>query len=383
MTADTVTPAPMRPLSVKEALRQVLDDMAALSPEQLRAELDRHQDGPLATALREASSFVATFTPPQPFCVPAGFQLMPVEPTADMLDSLSAGLSEHFGLDASSAEFKRMYRTLLALAPRPTLAATPPASASPSRMDSAPLPAGPAPGTGWQHANGNRYTVLAIANGESTRPDEYPVTVVYRGENGQVWSRPLSRWHASMTPLEQETGGIPAASRSMADTGLAGEGSADALPPLPASTHTAPDGQAGYSSHVLVQFAEAAIAWRLQDYDNFIRALCCALSVGGWNSEGLMPLATADAKIKDGLAMLVEPWRTEVLELRALRLTGAAASGLPPEAVSRIACEWLVTMWEAVAQLENPQAGMEARRQAAQALRLRLEQEPRAHGTPP
>lgn len=58
----------------------------------------------------------------------------------------------------------------------------------------------PVPESQWRHHNGNLYTVLLIANEHTQRPDEYPVTVVYRGENGRVWSRPLSRWAASMTP---------------------------------------------------------------------------------------------------------------------------------------------------------------------------------------
>jgi hypothetical protein len=287
-------------MSVKDALKQVLGDMAALPPDALRAELDRHRDGPLATALREASEFVASFA-----VVPEG--------------------------DA------------------------------------------PAPGSSWQHTNGNRYTVLAISNGDSTRPDEYPVTVVYQGADGKLWSRPLSRWHASMHPVAHDAGiGAPA---SAAAPAVEGATNGEMLPPLPANLPA--------SERELHEYAEAAIALRLQDYDNFIRALCCSLSVGGWNSEGIMPLATADAKIKAGLAMLVEPWRTEVLELRALRLGGAAASGLPPEAVSRIAFEWLTAMWEAVAQLENLQATPQARQQAARALRVRLEQDPRVPGMPP
>jgi Zn-dependent M16 (insulinase) family peptidase len=50
-------------LSVREALRKVLDEMAVLSPEELRAELDRHKDGPMAVALREAGAFLADRTP--------------------------------------------------------------------------------------------------------------------------------------------------------------------------------------------------------------------------------------------------------------------------------------------------------------------------------
>jgi hypothetical protein len=39
-----------------------------------------------------------------------------------------------------------------------------------------------------------------LTNLASTRP-EYPVTVVYRGENGNIWSRLFSDWHRSFIPL--------------------------------------------------------------------------------------------------------------------------------------------------------------------------------------
>lgn len=61
-------------------------------------------------------------------------------------------------------------------------------------------------GSKWQHYNGNVYTVLLIANSEGDDParrEKYPVTVVYQGTNGKVWSRAFDRWHASMTPLDQ------------------------------------------------------------------------------------------------------------------------------------------------------------------------------------
>ena len=57
----------------------------------------------------------------------------------------------------------------------------------------------PAPGSRWQHRNGNVYTVLYITN----KPDElrYPKTVVYQGDNGEVWSRRADDWARSMTAL--------------------------------------------------------------------------------------------------------------------------------------------------------------------------------------
>ena len=54
-------------------------------------------------------------------------------------------------------------------------------------------------GSVWRHTNGNRYTVVCIANENTERPESYPVTVVYRGDNGRIWCRPISEWHRSMT----------------------------------------------------------------------------------------------------------------------------------------------------------------------------------------
>lgn len=60
----------------------------------------------------------------------------------------------------------------------------------------------PTIGSRWKHHNGNLYTVLLLTNSESTRPEEYPITVVYQGANGLIWSRPLSNWYRSFIPAE-------------------------------------------------------------------------------------------------------------------------------------------------------------------------------------
>lgn len=61
------------------------------------------------------------------------------------------------------------------------------------------MPNLPRPTSTWEHTNGNHYAVLFIANEFTERPDQYPQTVVYKGENGRVWSRPVSDWARSMT----------------------------------------------------------------------------------------------------------------------------------------------------------------------------------------
>lgn len=63
----------------------------------------------------------------------------------------------------------------------------------------------PAVGSRWQHRNGNRYRVLALANTDSDNHEKYPPTVVYQGPNGKVWSRRLSDWERSFTALPPAT----------------------------------------------------------------------------------------------------------------------------------------------------------------------------------
>lgn len=56
------TPAFMGNITVKqittsEALEQVLKDLEAMTPEELRAEFDKHKDSSFAKAMRETSAF--------------------------------------------------------------------------------------------------------------------------------------------------------------------------------------------------------------------------------------------------------------------------------------------------------------------------------------
>ena len=60
-------------------------------------------------------------------------------------------------------------------------------------------------GTIWQHKNGNKYSVVLLANERSERLEEYPVMVVYENiDNHTVWTRKLTDWHRSMTRSEIE-----------------------------------------------------------------------------------------------------------------------------------------------------------------------------------
>lgn len=54
-------------------------------------------------------------------------------------------------------------------------------------------------GSTWKHSNGNKYVVEGVANKAASNPTAYPVTIVYRGENGNLWTRPAHDWLRSMT----------------------------------------------------------------------------------------------------------------------------------------------------------------------------------------
>lgn len=52
----------------------------------------------------------------------------------------------------------------------------------------------------YRHNNGYTYVVLFFTNVDSSK-EEYPPSVVYVGENGKFWSRPIADWFRSMTLL--------------------------------------------------------------------------------------------------------------------------------------------------------------------------------------
>ncbi len=61
----------------------------------------------------------------------------------------------------------------------------------------------PSAGRKVEHDNGNRYTVVNIANDLTVR-DSYPTTVIYQGENGGVWCKTLTEFKACMRPVTKE-----------------------------------------------------------------------------------------------------------------------------------------------------------------------------------
>ncbi len=55
------------------------------------------------------------------------------------------------------------------------------------------------------HHSGRIYKVIGYANEQTTRPDEYPVTVIYENvDNGLVWCRPAKDWERSFTPISYQ-----------------------------------------------------------------------------------------------------------------------------------------------------------------------------------
>jgi hypothetical protein len=55
-------------------------------------------------------------------------------------------------------------------------------------------------GIEWLHkSTGNLYEVITVSNLNSTKPDFVP-TVVYRGRDGAVWSRPVSEFIEKFEP---------------------------------------------------------------------------------------------------------------------------------------------------------------------------------------
>ena len=60
-------------------------------------------------------------------------------------------------------------------------------------------------GSRWLHTNGSYYIVLMLTNVDSTRLEEYPVTVVYQREHDlSLWSKPLLTWATSRTEVAQK-----------------------------------------------------------------------------------------------------------------------------------------------------------------------------------
>ncbi len=56
----------------------------------------------------------------------------------------------------------------------------------------------------WKYKIGMEYTVICVTNTAVSRGNHEP-QVVYQGDNGNIWSRPLSDWYVNFEPKKQET----------------------------------------------------------------------------------------------------------------------------------------------------------------------------------
>lgn len=83
------------------------------------------------------------------------------------------------------------------------------------KMESTAQPAAPVSGalpkvgSVWEHYNGNRYTVVSIANECTEHHDKYPVMVCYRGDNNNLLAMPLSTWLEGMKLVSDEPVSAP------------------------------------------------------------------------------------------------------------------------------------------------------------------------------
>lgn len=48
-------------------------------------------------------------------------------------------------------------------------------------------------GSKWKHKSGKIYEVVTVSNLKATKSD-YPITVVYKDDNEDIWSRTLEKW---------------------------------------------------------------------------------------------------------------------------------------------------------------------------------------------
>lgn len=220
----------------------------------------------------------------------------------------------------------------------------------------------PASTTRWQHSNGNFYTVLVMSNGDSERPDEYPETVVYQGDNGKVWSRPLSRWHGRMTE-------VPKAAKP---------GELAGMPEVALTEHLAKWGQGmqhaadHYQTCVHCGGFEALIGmkWRLYVTQQALRAQL----QGAQDVQDELAKRAQTPAGNDKLLSFDSTMSREEVAHQFRRLVERVRNQ-PAKEASLVVFEWLSTMWTAVSVLENRAASVAERQAAANGLRVRLENE--------
>lgn len=262
----------------------------------------------------------------------------------------------------------------------------------------APRTDSPKPGTRWRHSKGTYYTVLIVSNGASKRQDEYPTTVVYQNDKGEVWSRPLALWHASMTQVKT--------ARAATITGYIAE-----MPEVPLTEHLAKWGAQLQTSpehyktcgHCGGFEALVGMKWRLYQTQQALRRHQADSLALKQECAELTAQALAEAQAKAGslpedaralMETLAErakapvddnplatfnssQTRDEIAAQFKLLVDSARAKAQQNTAkqATLVVFEWLTAMWTAVCTLENRAASVAERRAAAVGLRNRLENE--------
>ena len=220
----------------------------------------------------------------------------------------------------------------------------------------------PASTTRWQHTKGAFYTVLLVSNGDSDRPDEYPETVVYQDDNGKVWSRPLSRWHGSMTE-------VPKAAKPGELAGMAEVALTEHLAKWGKEMQHAAD---HYKTCRRCGGFEALVGWKWRLYVTQ-QALRAQLQGAQDVQDELVKRAQAPVGSDKLLSFDSSMSREEVAH--QFRRLVERVRNQPAKEASLVVFEWLSAMWTAVSVLENRAATAAEFQAAANGLRVRLENE--------
>lgn len=59
-------------------------------------------------------------------------------------------------------------------------------------------------GQEWVHHSGRVYTIAGFANEESIHVAKFPLSVIYQGENGNMWVRPAWQFVQKFTRKEAD-----------------------------------------------------------------------------------------------------------------------------------------------------------------------------------
>lgn len=63
----------------------------------------------------------------------------------------------------------------------------------------------PPVGATCEHHSGRLYRVEGYTNENTTRPEQYPITIIYQNvDNGALWSRPAAEWFRSFRPIKSK-----------------------------------------------------------------------------------------------------------------------------------------------------------------------------------